>query len=137
MHADGRGSPAFAKATAGTMTGLVIGVVCHYCSRSRTPREMVAMGTGGARMCWRCWESHTGAVAALAGNLPRGCGECQVTFGALREAAPAGNVRMYVHWKDGIYQLLCPSCSDRYERKRLDLYGDTAYGWKNKLKGAK
>jgi hypothetical protein len=127
----------FDRGGQGQVTGVVIGVRCHYCSRARTPAEMVGIGKGGAAMCWRCWESHLQAVQALSGAIPRGCGECAVTFAALQEAAPGGNVRMYVHWKDGIYQLLCPMCSDRYERKRLDLYGDTAYGWKNKLKGAK
>lgn len=120
-----------------TTAAPVIGVKCHYCSRFRTAKEVMSIGTGGARMCWRCWERHNDALKALAGDVPRGCGECGVTFAALEAAAPGGNVRMFVHFKDGLYQLLCPGCSDRYERKRVDLYGDTAYGWKKKLKGAK
>lgn len=44
---------------------------------------------------------------------------------------------MFLHWKDGVYQVLCRACSDRYERKRLDLYGDTVHGHLKKLKGAK
>jgi hypothetical protein len=40
------------------------------------------------------------------------------------------DVRYGVHRKDGLYQLLgvACGCSGRYERKRLDMYGDTPYG---------
>jgi hypothetical protein len=50
---------------------------------------------------------------------------------------PDGNIPMYLHPKDGIYQVLCRCCSDEYERERLDLYGDTLHGELKKLKGAK
>ena len=73
----------------------------------------------------------------LAGAPPKGCQECGVTFATLESSAPDGNVSMYVHQKDAIYQLLCRNCSDAYERKRLDLYGSTVYGHEKRLKGAK
>jgi hypothetical protein len=40
---------------------------------------------------------------------------------------------MFAHPKDGILQLLCGSCSDDYEGKRLDLYRGTPYGAMKKL----
>lgn len=88
-------------------------------------------------MCWSCYEWHGKALAMLAGHPPPGCQECGVTFDHLKRITPGGNVRMYLHPKDGIYQILCRTCSDRYTPKRLDLYGDTQFGWDHKLKGAK
>ena len=110
---------------------------CHYCSRHRTPHEIINIGTGGAKICWNCYEWHVKALGVLAGHPPPGCQECGVTFTQLKEITPGGNVRMYLHPKDGMYQVLCRRCSDRYTPKRLDLYGDTQFGWNRKLKGAK
>lgn len=73
----------------------------------------------------------------LAGDPPPGCQDCGVTFDALMERAPDGNVGMCLHQKDGVYQILCRTCSDQYVRKRVDLYGDTLFGEKRKLKGTK
>lgn len=85
-------------------------------------------------MCFHCYEWHLKALAVLAGTPPPGCQECGVTFGALQAASADGNTRMYVHPKDGLYQVLCPLCSDRYTHKRADLYGDTAFGFAQQLK---
>jgi hypothetical protein len=114
-----------------------IRVRCHYCSKFRSPHEIVNIGTGGAMMCWHCLEWHKEALMVLAGHPPPGCQECGVTFAELKGIDPGGNVRMYVHPKDGLYQVLCKPCSDAYLPKRVDLYGDTQYGWDKKLKGAK
>ena len=112
---------------------LVVGVRCHYCSRFRSPREMLTLGTGGAKMCWRCFEWHRCALRMLAGYPPSGCQQCGVTFQALRERNGGGDIRMYLMPKDGIYQVLCKRCSDRYLPKRVDLIGDTAFGRSLKL----
>jgi len=79
-------------------------------------------------MCRRCHEWHLQALKALAGEPPSGCQECGRSFKELEELAPGGNVRMYVHPKDGLYQILCPRCSDRYVRKRRDLVKGTPFG---------
>ncbi len=91
--------------------------------------------TGGPIMCWRCYERHQKALQILAGNAPPGCQneKCGVTFQQLEERAAGGDVRMYLHFKDGIYQILCPTCSDQYVPKRVDLYGGTAFGHARKL----
>ena len=79
--------------------------------------------------CWDCYYWHRAALAVLAGCAPPGCqGPCRRSWEDLRREGPGENVRMWVHPKDGIYQLLCGACSDAYERKRLDLYRATRYG---------
>jgi hypothetical protein len=119
----------------------VLSTRCHYCSKFRNPHEIIPIGTGGALMCFHCYEWHTKSLNALAtGSAPPGCFECRVTWAELRARPASGDetsVKMYLVPKDGIYQLLCRTCSDAYERKRADLLGDTVYGHLNKLKGAK
>lgn len=110
---------------------------CHYCSEFRRPDELIRIGTGGAVMCWKCYEWHQRALRMFAGDPPPGCQVCGITFQQLSENAPGGDIRMYVHPKDGVYQVLCKQCSDAYTRKRVDLYGDTVFGELMKLKGAK
>lgn len=46
----------------------------------------------------------------------------------IAEQTRGDNVRMALHPKDGIWQVLCGTCSDTYEAKRRDLYADTPYG---------
>ena len=111
---------------------LVVAVRCHYCSKWRPPSTVMRM-SGGAIMCWHCLEWHQAALRMLAGNPPGGCQECGVTFRQLQERAEGGDVRMYLHAKDGIYQVLCGRCSDDYVPKRVDLYGHTAFGHARKL----
>lgn len=106
---------------------------CHYCSRFRSPREVLAIGTGGVVMCWLCYEWHLRALKALCGQPPPGCQECGVTFDELRRVAVDGDCRMYVHPKDGLYQVLCPRCSEAYYRKRADLYRSTLNGHRRKI----
>jgi hypothetical protein len=107
---------------------------CHYCSRFRHPREIVKIGTGGAKMCWHCWGWHQKVLLMLAtGKPPEGCQECGVTFDDLQAASGSGDVRMYIHPKDGIYQVLCRICSDRYVPQRVDLYRATQFGHKRKI----
>ncbi len=107
---------------------VIIGERCHYCSHFRSPSEIQPIGTGGAQICWRCIEWHGEAIRMLAGkSQPRGCQECGITFAELKARA-AEDVRMYLHQKDGIYQILCKPCSDDYIPKRRDLYGPTLFG---------
>lgn len=113
---------------------LVVGVRCHYCSKFRSPQEVLHIG-GGVVMCWHCFEWHQQAVRMFSGHPPRGCQECGVSFNQLQQSSGDGDVRMYVHAKDGIYQVLCRACSDNYVAKRVDLYRDTPFGHARKLAG--
>ena len=107
---------------------VIAGERCHYCSKFRTAAEIVPLGFSGGKICWRCLEWHDEALRMLNGRgAPRGCQECGVTFAELK-ARPGADVRMYLHQKDGIYQILCKLCSDAYIPKRRDLYGPTRFG---------
>ena len=107
---------------------VVVAVECPYCSRFRHPSQIIPLGTGGAKICWHCYEWHQQAVKALSGQPPSGCQVCAVTFQQLSERAPGGDTPMYVHVKDGIYQVLCKACSDRYVVQRRAFFKDTAFG---------
>jgi hypothetical protein len=111
---------------------IVITERCTYCSKGRSPKDIIHM-TSGARMCLRCYHWHSHALDVLAGNPPRGCQECHITFEVLEKRSRDGNVRMQVHVKDGIYSVLCQRCSDGYVRKRPDLYRETPFGAENKI----
>jgi hypothetical protein len=113
---------------------VVIGTQCQYCSKFRPPGDVLTW-PGGVRICLHCYEWHKKALDLMAtGGVPDGCQACCRTFEQLDAlyADAAGNTPMYFHSKDGIYQILCPQCSEAYEQKRRDLYGATVYG---KLKG--
>lgn len=108
----------------------IIAKRCHYCSRFRQPNEIANL-PGRVDICWHCLEWHEKALQALSGQPPSGCQECGVTFAELIERAD--DVRMAIHQKDGIYQVLCMNCSDRYVPKRRDLYGKTEFGHRMNL----
>jgi hypothetical protein len=114
--------------------GFIIGERCHQCSRFFAPSALHEW-PGGVRVCEACLDNHRRAVQSIAGAQEMTCCECGVHARDLLDASGEG--RMAIHAKDGIMQLLCPRCSDQYERKRLDLYGDTDYGRRKRLKGAK
>jgi hypothetical protein len=117
------------------LSGLVLMERCRFCSKFRHPHEFIHDSTVG--MCWHCHEWHLQALNVLLhGAIPRGCQECGRSYEQLEALSPTADVRMCLHPKDGIWQILCGECSDSYERKRLDLYGDTPFGWTKKLKGA-
>ncbi len=120
----------------------VIRVRCRRCGKFRDPREFVHGHTLG--YCWFCYEWHAIALDAFAGNPPKGCQDCGRTYAELEALGTLsmdgrGDVRFAFHVKDGIYQVLgvACGCSGAYERKRLDLYGDTPYGREHQLDRAK
>ena len=101
---------------------------CRRCSKHRPIEEFVAGGpvTG---YCLRCLEHHNEALELLCnGSLPRGCHECGLSIADLMARTSEADMPLYVHPKDGIYQLLCATCSDSYEQKRADLYRHTPHG---------
>jgi hypothetical protein len=109
---------------------------CRFCSRPRHPHEFIHDTIVG--MCWHCYEAHQDAMRVLLeGGVPTDCAECRLPFDELSRLARSADVRMRLHWKDGLYQFLCRPCSDAYERKRLDQFGNTPYGEMRKLRGAK
>jgi len=104
------------------LNGVVISVRCHYCSKQKPPRE-IAKIPGNIRICSYCWDQHLRLMQMIAnGGLPDHCQEC---------GPGAGNEvdeHLFLVDKDGIKQVLCQTCMDRYARKRMDLFGPTKYG---------
>ena len=67
----------------------------------------------------------------LSGSIPPGCQECHRTIQELDELSQRegrADTRLVMHVKDGIYQLLCVWCDEKYTPKRRDLYGKTPFG---------
>ena len=108
---------------------------CRFCSHWRPREEFIGgVTTGQCLPCLETWRANY--LALTRGELPHACPVCERTTEQLRAHAQNGDVRMYLHRIDGVAALLCASCSDAYERKRLDQFGDTPYGLRKKLKGA-
>lgn len=114
--------PAFAPA--------IILVRCHYCSTHVHPKEIVNIGES-ALMCRNCREAHVTQIEAF--DPPHHCMRCMRTFEQLAALTVGAHVRMYPHWKDGVYQILCQWCDEKYVQQRKDLYGPTRFGWERKL----
>lgn len=111
----------------------IINAKCHYCSQWRLPGEIIQIGVGGVKMCFHCHEWHVKQIDAVAiGGVPPGCFDCRKTWEELRLSFDLGDnpseVKMFLVPKDGIYQLLCRTCSDAYEQKRADLLKGTQHG---------
>lgn len=108
-------------------------VRCRICQHGRN-RQECAGGERSGYTCVRCLEWHFHALDVLGGAVPQGCQECGLDWEAEKKRAINGEVRMYAVPKDGIYQLLCAGCSKKYVHKRPDMYGDSEFGKRLKLK---
>jgi len=107
------------------MPVIIFGKRCKLCSRYIDPRELIGDVRSGY-LCWACLERHNAALKLIAATPPRACQECGISFARLRETNP--EFRLKLHYRDGILEVLCLPCSDKYEPKRKDLYGGTQYG---------
>ncbi len=105
----------------------LVAIRCSFCSKQR-PSFRVYRLTPGQVICDHCLDWHFHALEFLAGGVARGCQECQTSWAVLRDSTASVEVRMYVVPKDGIYQLLCATCVQRYLPKRSDLYKGTQFG---------
>jgi len=106
---------------------IIIGEQCPYCSKFRSPRDIMNM-PGGAKICRTCELRHLEALAALStGKFTAECSEC----GSEPEAQQ--DRQMAVHFEDGIYRMMCLQCDAVYVRKRRDLYGGTQFAHERKL----
>lgn len=110
---------------------------CRFCGNYQPQGDFILPNDLAISPCLDCHRANEAALAALANKSEPGCWECRKTLSQIAHDTGKADVRMYLHKKDGLFQLLCPRCSDAYERKRLDLYGSTPYGERKKLSGAK
>src|ERR1035437_8443803 len=111
------------------MSVVILGEKCPYCSKFRSPRDMIPM-SGGAKICVQCEQRHLDALDALTtGEFTGECSECGKTPDQLR-----GNGVMCVHFEGGRYKAMCKPCDAIYVTKRRDLYDGTQF-W-HELKAA-
>ena len=114
----------------------ILTTLCPRCGKHRNPREVNSL-PGGAKICWQCMENHQKALLVLAGAIPKECQECLTPTSLIAERSTGDSVAFALVLKDGIYQVLCLPCRDRYYRLRADFFKGTAFAEKNKLFGMK
>lgn len=113
-----------------------VAVHCQYCDKSKSPHR-VLMLPGNVRICDNCLEWHGQAMRALAGEPPRGCQKCGITFDQLCAAEGGADIKMRLVAKDGIYQVLCGACVSEYRRKNRNFYCGTEAYWRHSLDGSR
>lgn len=101
--------------------------LCRMCGKHRHPKEFVGGGpvTG---YCWHCYEWHRKAWEALEGRVEPECCFC-----AVKPSEVAADLVMRIYRVDGMYAMTCIPCGHAYEKKRLDMFGQTPYGHKKGL----
>lgn len=103
----------------------IIGVRCQYCSRFRHPQEVIRFGDGIVQ-CFQCRERDVRAIEGF--RPPKECGLCRRDFESLAAIERTEHVRMFPHFIDGVYTLLCERCDRDHVMKRRDLYHGTRFG---------
>jgi hypothetical protein len=116
------------------MNGIVIGEQCHYCTKFRSPLEIIHQ-PGGVKICVHCEHRHAEALDALAtGRFTGECSECGLSADELRAQKRCGpQGEMAVHFENGRYRAMCLVCDATYVPKRRELYGQTEFGKKREL----
>ena len=111
------------------MSAIIFAVHCNYCGKQRAPSAVLDM-PGGVRVCLHCLEWHNRALNFLAtAEPPSGCQGCGKSHQQLDAELGERYIGMYVHGPvDGIYQVLCPVCSDAIRPKQRDRYRGTEFG---------
>jgi hypothetical protein len=103
---------------------------CHYCSKFRSPLDIIYM-PGGVKICIECERRHQEALDALStGKFTGECSECGKSAEELRSATG----QMAAHFENGRYRMMCAACDRTYVPKRREMYGDTEFGHQLKLK---
>ena len=102
---------------------VIIGEKCNYCQRFMSPVDLQAIGIGGVRMCTPCKLKSNAALEMMtADSHDRKCQDCKTPLVD----------RASLLWKDGVYQLLCKACADKFCAK-VDNYRKTRWGWVKKI----
>jgi hypothetical protein len=117
-----------------TAPAVHVGLRCRFCGSFRHRREFVLPDRTTISPCVECYQAHEEALFALAEKVEPGCYDCRRKLSELPSENAHDDVSMCLHWKDGLYQLLCRQCSATYEVKKKDMYADTPYGHRRKLK---
>lgn len=106
---------------------LAVSKTCNHCNKARLPHEIATGDERRGYLCWNCLENHWRNLADLTRDgAPRGCNECGISFERL-EAIHGKKVPMVIVTKDGILQILCRPCNQKYAPK-AHVFRNTEYG---------
>jgi hypothetical protein len=103
------------------------GKICKTCKRGIPPAEAASLGDElRGFSCESCKMKHLAAISAFQQNLNSGvaadcgqrCGDCDMTLDQIE--ALTGKRSMYMAEKDGVVGLLCLTCLEKYEAKKLE-----------------
>lgn len=103
------------------MTAIAVPIKCPRCQRFSPAEEFV--GAGHGFYCWRCYEKHMTMLAEFRGVTQ--CYECQVKVVGDR---PGEQLTCRLVPKDGVYQLLCELCFDKWMRLVPEMFKGTPFG---------
>lgn len=126
------------------MAQVILGVTCKQCGRRVNDSIKWNQGDDArGYLCEVCIVDNAVAYDALIQQIATGyatdygqrCQACNRTLDEIE--ALTGKRSMIVHMRDGVNQMLCRRCSDKYELKATTLYHNTLYGWLKKLRGNK
>jgi hypothetical protein len=106
---------------------IIVGRQCRYCRKWYPKGDFVLFGPGLER-CPKCQERHLIALDALAGNPPKECAFCHITFEKLSDKHPGERVPMVVHMIDGTYMLACQVCDIKITELTRHLFKGTMFG---------
>ncbi len=109
--------------------GILIGEICPYCQKHRSPLDLIHM-PGGAKICVQCEQRHQEALAAIStGRFTGECSECGKTAEQLHSATG----QMACHFENGRYRMMCAECDRVYVPKRKEFFKGTEFGYGLKL----
>ncbi len=111
------------------MNGVIIGEQCPYCTKFRSPLEIISQ-PGGVKICLPCEQRHLEALQAMqSGEFLGECSECGMSAEELKLRGKCGpHGEMAVHFENGRYRAMCVECDRTYVPKRRELYGATKFG---------
>lgn len=103
------------------MHGISIPEKCKRCQKFSPAAEFV--GAGHGRYCWSCYEKHLAVIATIQGKTE--CCDCQVKLIGDR---PGVKLACRLVPKDGVYQLLCEPCFQRWVLLTPAMFRGTPFG---------
>jgi hypothetical protein len=111
-------------------SGIVIALRCMDCGRQVSPSETVRIGAMSI-ICWQCYDKQKTILEGW--NPPKECALCHVSFLDLMRRETSESVKMYPHWIDGTFGMLCAPCDKTYIVKQRGQFKGTPIGQELKL----
>jgi transcription elongation factor Elf1 len=111
-------------------SGIIIALRCMDCSKQVSPSEVVRMGIASL-ICWDCYIKQREVLEGW--SPPKECALCQISFLELAKRELTETVKMYPHWIDGTFGMLCAPCDKIYVLKRRDQFAGTPFGKQRNL----